>query len=216
MAASIACPKVWPKFKIARTPCSRSSRPRPRALIAQDRAMAWASAVGVARAAARRRCAPASRTARVPDAAVLDHFGQAGAELPVRQRRQRVRIGDDRPRLVEGADEILAARMVDAGLAADRGVDLRQQRGRAPALGDAALIAGRGEAGDVARPRRRPSASTAASRSSCRPTRASNTRAEVSRVLCCSPSGSTHSAIRRPARPARNAAQVQRPPRWCW
>jgi hypothetical protein len=53
-------------------------------------------------------------------------------------------------RLIEGADHVLAERVVDRGLAAHRGVDLRQQRGRHLDEGHAALVAGRGEAAHVA------------------------------------------------------------------
>ena len=53
-------------------------------------------------------------------------------------------------RLVEGADQVLAARMVDAGLAADGGVHHREQRRRQLHDRDAALVGGRREARDVA------------------------------------------------------------------
>ena len=59
-------------------------------------------------------------------------------------------IDDDGERLVERADQVLAERMVDADLAADRAVDLRQQRRRHLDDRDAAQVGGRGEAGDVA------------------------------------------------------------------
>ncbi len=44
--------------------------------------------------------------------------------------RERIGVGDDRRGLVECADQVLAARVIDAGLAADRRIDLREQRGR--------------------------------------------------------------------------------------
>ena len=88
--------------------------------------------------------------------AVLDHLGKAGTQFPVGQRGQGVGVRDDGERLIEGADQVLAARMIDPGLAADRGIDLGEQRRRHLHIADAALIAGRGEARDVARPRRRP------------------------------------------------------------
>ena len=47
-------------------------------------------------------------------------------QLALRQRRERLDIGDDGARLVKCADEVLAARMVDAGLAAYRGIHLRE------------------------------------------------------------------------------------------
>ena len=43
---------------------------------------------------------------------------------------QRVGIGQHQPRLIERADHVLAERMVDPGLAADRGIHLGEQRGR--------------------------------------------------------------------------------------
>ena len=53
-------------------------------------------------------------------------------------------------RLMEGADEVLALRRVDRGLAADRAVDLRQQRRRHLHEIDAAQQRRRGKAGDIA------------------------------------------------------------------
>jgi hypothetical protein len=53
-------------------------------------------------------------------------------------------------RLVEGADHVLAERVVDRGLAADAGIDLRQQRGRHLDERHAALIRGGGKADHVA------------------------------------------------------------------
>jgi hypothetical protein len=64
---------------------------------------------------------------QIPDQAVLDDFRQPGPQFPVRQRIQRVRIGQHEARLVESADHVLAQRVVDGGLASDRGVHLRQQ-----------------------------------------------------------------------------------------
>ena len=51
---------------------------------------------------------------------------------------------------MERADHVLAVRMIDGRLAADRGVDLREQRRRHLHVVDAALVAGRGESGHVA------------------------------------------------------------------
>ncbi|MDT4855975.1 hypothetical protein FQZ97_903490 [compost metagenome] len=54
----------------------------------------------------------------VGDGAVLDHLGHARGQFARGQRAQRVDIGDHRVGLVEGADHVLAERVVDAGLAA--------------------------------------------------------------------------------------------------
>ena len=67
---------------------------------------------------------------RIEDRAVLDDFGEAGAEFPGRERPQRLDVGDHEPRLMEGADQVLPQRVVDGGLAADRRIDLRQERRR--------------------------------------------------------------------------------------
>ena len=71
---------------------------------------------------------------------VLDHLVQAGAELASGERAEDRRIDDDRVRLIEGADEVLAHAMVHADLAADGAVDLRQQRRRHVHEGDASEI----------------------------------------------------------------------------
>ncbi len=51
---------------------------------------------------------------------------------------------------MEGADQILAVRGIDRGLAADRGIDLRQQRGRHLHVIEAAPHHRRGETGEIA------------------------------------------------------------------
>jgi len=63
----------------------------------------------------------------IVDQPVFDDLGVTRAEFALRQRVERRRIGEHQLRLVEGADEILAMRRIDAGLAADGGIDLRQQ-----------------------------------------------------------------------------------------
>ena len=96
------------------------------------------------------RCAIALEERRARRHPVLDHFVQPGAELAPRQRAEHRRIDDDGVRLVEGADQVLAERMVDADLAADRAVHLRQQRRRHVHERDAAQVGRRGEARHVA------------------------------------------------------------------
>ena len=95
-------------------------------------------------------CSSHSKNAAIADQTVLDDLGQARPILAVGQAREHVGVGDHLPRLVKGADQILAAGVIDRGLAAHRGVDLRQQRGRHLHEIDAALVAGRDEAGQVA------------------------------------------------------------------
>ena len=86
---------------------------------------------------------------RVEDDAVLDHFRQAGAQFALGQRVEGVEVRDHATRLVEGADQILAAGVVDRGLAAYGGVHQREQGRRNLDVGDAALVGGRGEAGNI-------------------------------------------------------------------
>ena len=87
---------------------------------------------------------------RIGDHPDLHHFRQAGAELALRQRAQHADVRNDRARLMEGADEVLAGRMVDRGLAADGGIHQRQQRGGNLHQADAALVGGGGKASHVA------------------------------------------------------------------
>ena len=68
-----------------------------------------------------------------------------GGELALRQRAQRVHVDDHQPRLIEGADEVLALVVVDRGLPAHAGVHLRQQRRGDLDEADAAQKRGRGD-----------------------------------------------------------------------
>ena len=86
----------------------------------------------------------------VENQAVLDDFGQTRRELPLRQARQRAGVHEHRDGLMERPDHVLRFRVVHGCLAAHRRIDLRQQRGRDLREGDAALVAGRRETGDVA------------------------------------------------------------------
>ncbi len=67
---------------------------------------------------------------RLVDQPVFDHLGIARAQLPRRQALQDVGVRQHEPRLMEAADQVLALARVDPGLAADRAVDLGEQRGR--------------------------------------------------------------------------------------
>ena len=65
----------------------------------------------------------------VSDEGVLDDLCPAGEVLAGRQRPQGRHVGDHHARLVERADHVLRARMIDADLAADRSVDHGEQAG---------------------------------------------------------------------------------------
>ena len=150
--ASIAWPKVWPKLSSARTAGLALVRARPpAALISQRAPHRVRQRVRVAREQPR-RCSPRARR-RTP------HRGSKPCLItsasPARSSRSgsvssAVDVGEHRERLVERADHVLAARVVDRGLAADRGVDLGEQRGRHLDERDAALIGRRGETGEIA------------------------------------------------------------------
>ncbi len=58
---------------------------------------------------------------------VLGHLAVAGATLAWWQRGEGVGVADHPDRLPERPDEVLALGKVDAGLAADGGIDHRQQ-----------------------------------------------------------------------------------------
>ena len=86
----------------------------------------------------------------VRDHAVLDDLVQPGAELAAGECVHERRIHRHQSRLMKRANQILALRMIDADFAADRAVDLREQRRWHVDERDAAEICGRGEAGHVA------------------------------------------------------------------
>src|SRR5690606_32499027 len=72
-----------------------------------------------------------------------------GGKLPRRQGLERAGIDDYSLRLVEGANHVLAQRVIDPGLAAHRGVDLGKQRGWHLDEVDPALIASRSKTGHI-------------------------------------------------------------------
>ncbi|MCY1546275.1 hypothetical protein D9M68_822640 [compost metagenome] len=86
----------------------------------------------------------------IVDQAVLDHFGIAGGELTGAEGVERRKIGQHQFGLVEGANEVLAMGRIDAGLAADRAIDLRQKRGRHLHEIHATPSNGGGKAGEIA------------------------------------------------------------------
>ena len=67
---------------------------------------------------------------RVAEKPILGNFGVTGTHFARRQRGQHISIGDDEAWLMEHANQIFALRRVDACLAADRRIDLRQKRSR--------------------------------------------------------------------------------------
>ena len=85
----------------------------------------------------------------VAEHAVLDDFRDAGTKFARRQGGEGVAVGDHQSRLMEGADEILAAGVIDPGLAAHTGIDLGEQRGGHLHEIDAAQIDGRHESGQI-------------------------------------------------------------------
>jgi hypothetical protein len=99
-------------------------------LSSHERRIAYASA-----ASSRRRSASAfssihPRNAASQIAPYLTHLGQSRRELAFRQGRERRGIRDHGKRLMECPDHVLAQGMVDGGLAANRRVDLREERRR--------------------------------------------------------------------------------------
>ena len=87
---------------------------------------------------------------RVAEERVFDDLCETCAQFPHRQCGEGIEIGEHRGRLMESADQILTARMIHAGLAADRRIHLRQQGRRNLDEIDAALIARGGKPRDVA------------------------------------------------------------------
>ena len=87
---------------------------------------------------------------RIIDQAVFQDFRIARLHFPHRQCREEFGIGDHEHRLVEGADQILAARRIHGCLSAYGGIDLRQQCRRHLYKTHAALHQAGGKAAHVA------------------------------------------------------------------
>ena len=155
-AASNAWPKVWPRLSSMRSPVSRSSRATIAALActllstAYSRGAATLPRAGPPANTSRQLASSHSKKCSVAEQPVLHHLGIAGAELALRQRVEQRGVGDHQDRLIERADQVLALAGVDRGLAADRGIDLRQQRGRNLHVIDAAAHHRRGKAREIA------------------------------------------------------------------
>ncbi len=66
----------------------------------------------------------------VGDAAVFDDLGHAVGKGLIGQGGENRRVDEHETGLIECADEVFALGHIHAGLAADRGVDLREQGGR--------------------------------------------------------------------------------------
>ena len=84
------------------------------------------------------------------DQGVLGDLRQAGPEPASGVAAGHLDVADDHDRLMDGAHQVAAAAEVDGVLAADRGVGLRDQRGRDQAELHAAVEGRRDEAGDIA------------------------------------------------------------------
>ena len=75
-----------------------------------------------------RRCFDDAQNLLIGDEPAFDHLCQTCDQLIARQCGQRVQVSEHPGWLVEAAHQVLALSSVDAGLAADRGVDHSQQR----------------------------------------------------------------------------------------
>ena len=148
-AASMACPSECPRFSAIRAPASRSSARTTSTFAHAARSTTSASAPDSTAAGSPggdRRALGLQRREQplVAQGGHLHGLGEGGAALPLVERREDGDVDDDRGRLVERADEVLALGQVDAGLAADRRVELRDERRRDLDEGHAAEV-GRGE-----------------------------------------------------------------------
>jgi hypothetical protein len=188
------------------------------ALISTARTTAWVRASGsCARIAGRSLSSQAKKSASSIAAALTT------SAKPARSSRGRAgwrarRCRPDQAGLVEGADQVLAARRVDGGLAAHGAVHLGQQGGRDLDKGRAALV-DRGR-----EPARSPDDAAAEGRdrvAAIQPQRqqASSTRSSSAKLLLPSPGGRRRTpSIPSAGRPARSrgraARRPRRPPRW--
>ena len=86
----------------------------------------------------------------VADDGGLNGLLQAGAEFGGGESAEKVDVAEDGEGVVEGADEVLAGEEVDAGLAAEGGIDLGEHGGGQANVADSAHVDGGEEARDVA------------------------------------------------------------------
>ncbi len=86
----------------------------------------------------------------IEDDTILDHLGEAAAQLAFRQRVEGFGVDPDAHRLVKGADDVLGPGMVDSDLAAHRAVNLGEQGCGQHQQRDAAGVSRRDEARQVA------------------------------------------------------------------
>jgi hypothetical protein len=100
--------------------------------------------------------------------------------------------------------------MVDSGLAPDRGIDLRQQRGGNLDEMHAALIAGRRETGHVADHAAAESDERAIAVEAKVRNKAVNTSPRTSSVLYCSPSGRIDRFVAQPGQRGASPVEIQR------
>ena len=84
------------------------------------------------------------------DDRLLDRLGQAGTQVAWRQRAQERHVGHDARGLMERAQEVLRHRVIGRDLAAERAVDLGEQRGRHVHVRQAAHVGARHPAAEVA------------------------------------------------------------------
>ena len=85
----------------------------------------------------------------VADQRHLDRLGDAGPQVPLRQRLQKGKVVDDGEGRRKGAEEILAAEGIDAVLDPDPGIVLGQHGGRQADQPDPAVGGGRGVTGGI-------------------------------------------------------------------
>ena len=95
-------------------------------------------------------CFSHSKNPQIADQPILDHFGEAGGDSRP-GGFESVGVREHDLRLIERADHVLAARMVDSGFAAHRRIDLREERGRGTVnVGHAAQVRSGGKTREIA------------------------------------------------------------------
>ena len=127
VSASIAWPTVWPKFRMRRRSPSRSSAETTSALILTAAAISSSTTAGSIASTLPGSRSSRSNSCAIADDAAFHHFEQSRAIFARRKRRQHLGIDQHRQRLMKTPDQILAASQIDARLAADRRIHLREQ-----------------------------------------------------------------------------------------
>ncbi len=119
VAASMACPTVWPRFSSIRWPDSRSSALTIAALIFTESSMACVRVFSSPLKSLSKLRSSHVKNRDISQDSSFHAFDHPGAKFPRRQSRQDCWVGKHRNRMMEAADQIFSDTKIHARFAAD-------------------------------------------------------------------------------------------------